>query len=50
MFCADYYRTGLACRKRGQRIDAVLRQENPLIVGAHEVGMPWGLPWQQLRP
>lgn len=42
VFCADYYRTHLACKMEGQSLDEVLWDINHLIVGAHEVGIAAG--------
>lgn len=42
VFCADYYRTWLACRAKGQPFDEVVGQIDNLIVGAHEVGIALG--------
>ncbi len=42
MFCADFYRTWLACRKYGQDFDSVVSQIDNLIVGANEVGIALG--------
>lgn len=42
VFCADYYRTWLACRAKGQSFDEVMGEIDNLIVGAHEVGIALG--------
>lgn len=42
VFCADYYRTWLACRQNGQELDDVLGDIDNLIVAAHEVGIAVG--------
>lgn len=42
IFCADYYRTHLACKMEGQSLDEVLGDIDHLIVGAHEVGIAVG--------
>lgn len=42
VFCADYYRTWLACRAKGQSFEEVMGQIDNLIVGAHEVGIALG--------
>lgn len=42
VFCADYYRTWLACRAKGQSLDAVLEDMDTVIVGAHEAGIAVG--------
>lgn len=42
VFCADFYRTWLACRAKGQPFDEVVGQIDNLIVGAHEVGIALG--------
>lgn len=39
VFCADYYRVALACRKKGQIFDEIMQDIDTLIVGAHEVGI-----------
>lgn len=39
IFCADYYRVALACKKKGQTLHEVMRDIETLIVGAHEVGI-----------
>ena len=38
-FCADFYRTWLACKENGQEFDSVVSQIDNLIVGANEVGI-----------
>lgn len=47
VFCADYYRTSLACAQRGQTLDGILEDMDTVIVGAHEVGKLWAPPWQR---
>lgn len=42
VFCADFYRTWLACREHGQEFDSVVGQIDNLIVGANEVGIALG--------
>ncbi len=42
VFCADFYRTWLACDAKGQPFDAVINQIDNLIVGANEVGIALG--------
>nr|WP_305147341.1 NADPH-dependent oxidoreductase [Butyricicoccus faecihominis] len=42
IFCADYYRTWLACRAKGQPFDEVVGQIDNVLVGAHEVGIALG--------
>lgn len=42
IFCADYYRTFLACRKHGQTLDEVLNDIDHLIIGGNEVGIAFG--------
>lgn len=42
VFCADFYRTWLACEKNGQEFDSVVSQIDNLIVGANEVGIALG--------
>ena len=42
VFCADFYRTWLACKERGQEFDSVVGQIDNLIVGANEVGIALG--------
>lgn len=42
VFCADFYRTWLACKKNGQEFDSVVSQVDNLIVGANEVGIALG--------
>lgn len=39
VFCADYHRVALACRKKGQNLDLVMRDMDTVIVGAHEAGI-----------
>lgn len=42
IFCADYYKTDLACRKHGQTLDKVMRDMDHVLVGSHEVGIALG--------
>ena len=42
VFCADFYRTWLACKENGQEFDSVVSQIDNLIVGANEVGIALG--------
>lgn len=42
VFCADYYRTWLACQTSGQSLDEVMNQVDNVIVGANEVGIALG--------
>lgn len=42
VFCADFYRTWLACRETNQDFDQVTSQIDNLIVGANEVGIALG--------
>lgn len=42
VFCADYFRTYLACRKYGGGLVNVLKDTDHLIVGSHEVGIALG--------
>lgn len=42
IFCADFYRTWLACQAKGQPFDEVVSQADSLIVGANEVGIALG--------
>lgn len=42
IFCADFYRTWLACRSKGQDFEAVMGRIDNLIVGANEVGIALG--------
>lgn len=42
IFCADFYRTWLACKERGQEFDTVVHQIDNLIVGANEAGIALG--------
>lgn len=42
VFCADFYRTWLACKEKGQEFDSVVHQIDNLIVGANEVGIALG--------
>lgn len=39
VFCADFYRTWLACKENGHEFDSVVSQIDNLIVGANEVGI-----------
>lgn len=42
VFCADFYRTWLACQSKGQDFDGVMSRIDNLIVGANEVGIALG--------
>lgn len=42
VFCADFYRTWLACQRESQPFDEVVSQIDHLIVGANEVGIALG--------
>lgn len=42
VFCVDYYRTFLACRKHGQTLDDIMQDIDHLIIGANEVGIALG--------
>lgn len=42
VFCADFYRTWLACAQDEQGFDKVVNQTDNLIVGANEVGIALG--------
>lgn len=42
IFCADFYRTWLACRSKGQDFEGVMSRIDNLIVGANEVGIALG--------
>lgn len=42
IFCADFYRTWLACREQGQAFDETVSRIDNLIVGANEVGIALG--------
>lgn len=42
VFCADYYRTFLACRKHGENLDDIMQDIDHLIIGANEVGIALG--------
>ena len=42
VFGADYYRTWLACRAKGQSLDTVLEDMDTVLVGAHETGIAVG--------
>ena len=50
MFCADFYRTWLACKGRDQEFDSVVSQIDNLIVGANEVGIALEPRWPPLNP
>lgn len=39
VFCADYNRVAIACRNKGQNLDAVMEDVDTVIVGAHETGI-----------
>lgn len=39
VFCADYHRVALACRKKGQTLEETMHDIDMVIVGAHEVGI-----------
>lgn len=39
VFCADYHRVALACRKKGQTLEEAMHDIDMVIVGAHEVGI-----------
>lgn len=39
VFCADFYRTWIACRQNGQPFEDAAGQIDNLIVGANEVGI-----------
>lgn len=39
VFCADYYKTALACKKYGQDLEEIIKNKDHLLVAAHEVGM-----------
>lgn len=42
VFCADFYRTWLACQQHGQEFDSVVSRLDNLLVGANEVGIALG--------
>lgn len=42
IFCADFYRTWLACRSKGQNFEGVMSRIDNLIVGSNEVGIALG--------
>lgn len=42
VFCADYYRTFLACNKHGQILDNIMQDIDHLIIGSNEVGIALG--------
>lgn len=42
VFCADYYRTWLACRRHGQTLEDVIEDPDHLLISAHEVGIAVG--------
>lgn len=42
VFCADFYRTWLACQSKGQSLDEVLDHIDNVIVGANDVGIALG--------
>lgn len=42
IFCADFYRTWLACQYNGQAFEETVSQIDNLIVGANEVGIALG--------
>lgn len=39
VFCADYYRVQLACQRKKQRMENIMKDIDTLIVGAHETGI-----------
>lgn len=39
VFCADYYRTYLACKMNNQSLDEIMSDIDSLIVAAHETGI-----------
>lgn len=39
IFCADYNRVAIACKRKGQTLDEVMQDIDTVIVGAHEVGI-----------
>ena len=42
IFCADYNRVAIACKKKGQTLDEVMQDIDTVIVGAHEAGIALG--------
>lgn len=42
VFCADYYRTHLACEEYSQSLSDIMGDLDHIIVGAHEVGIAVG--------
>lgn len=42
VFCADFYRTWIACKSEDRQFDETLNQVDHLIVGANEVGIALG--------
>ena len=42
VFCADFYRTWIACQRSGQPFEDTAGQIDNLIVGANEVGIALG--------
>ncbi len=42
VFCADFYRTELACQKYGQDINQIMGDIDNVIVAAHETGIALG--------
>lgn len=42
VFCADYYRTELACKKYGEDMNQIMGDIDNVIVAAHEVGIALG--------
>lgn len=42
VFCADYYRTWLACKTNSQPFNEIVSQIDNMIVGANEVGIALG--------
>lgn len=42
VFCADYYRTWLACKINGQPFEKIVSHIDNIIVGANEVGIALG--------
>lgn len=39
IFCADYNRVAIACKRKGQTLDEVMQDIDTVIVGAHEAGI-----------
>ena len=39
IFCADYNRVAVACKRKGRTLDEVMQDIDTVIVGAHEVGI-----------